>query len=172
MKKTILYLILNLVLYSTSFSQTSWTNLIYHFQTGTVPPPYYYSYNINLSRTGEGTLVYNCISANDTSWTYTIIVPEDYLSQLDSAIIESNVLNDSIGSLKKHPIGGSIQYVQIFLKQDSNLDQVPKSIITPDFPLPEFKEKLEKLYDVIRTSVPQFVWDDIKSKKDLLKNKK
>ena len=172
MKKTILYIFLNLIFYSTLFSQINWTDINYHFQTGSVPPPYYHSFDIHLSRNGDGTLGYHCIYTDDSSWTYYIILQKANIDKLDSAINNCDVLNDSIPVLKKYPIGGSTQHLQIFLKQDPNLDQPPKSITTPDFPLPEYKEKLESLYEAIRSSIPQTIWDDINSRKENLKNNK
>jgi hypothetical protein len=48
--KKILNLTLILVL-STGIviAQNQWEEIVYHYQTGTVPPPYYYSYDLTIN---------------------------------------------------------------------------------------------------------------------------
>jgi hypothetical protein len=157
----------------TLYSQTEWTELTYHYQTGSVPPPYFYSYNINLNVSGKGQLVYFSSYSMDSSWVYDLNINDSVMNVLNEALKKSNIFTDSIIALSenRHPIGGSMQNVKIVLKQDSNLDQMPKTIVVPYFSEKEFKEGLEKLYKTIKEIVPQNLWDDIQSRKENQKNK-
>jgi hypothetical protein len=154
------------------FSQLAWTDITYHFQTGTVPPPYYYSYELHINSGGECNLTYRPTYSNDSIWVYKFNLISDQINELDSIVIKSGVLTDSINSLpeNKHPIGGSIKNIIITLYQDPTFDRMPPVIKTPYFPTAEFKEKLENLYDSAGALIPQNIWDEIKERKEKAKN--
>lgn len=154
------------------FSQYSWTDINYHFQTGTVPPPYYYSYELYINSGGSCSISYRPSYSNDSVWVYKFDLITDQLNTLDSSINKSGVLTDSITSLpeNKHPIGGSLKNVVITLYQDPVLDRLPPVIRTPYFPSGDYKQKLENLYESIVLLVPQSIWDDIEMRKEKAKN--
>jgi hypothetical protein len=154
------------------FSQLAWTDVNYHFQTGTVPPPYYYSYELFINSGGSCSISYRPSYSTDSVWVYKFDLITDQLNTLDAAITNSGVLTDSITSLpeNKHPIGGSLKNVVITLYQDPVLDRLAPVIRTPHFPTADFKQKLEDLYESIVSSVPQSIWDEIKERKEKGKN--
>jgi hypothetical protein len=175
MKKTILTIFYILIITGLLMSQTKWTDIIYHYQTGSIPPPHFYRYEFTVNSGGFGTLVYYPDYSDVESWVYSIKIPDSEIKQLDEAVTKSRILDETVPALADslRPIGGSIENVTVFLQQDPNLDQVPKRIITPDFPQKKYKERLEQLYISIKNLIPQSTWDEIKARKEeFIKNYK
>jgi hypothetical protein len=164
MKKYILIVLFFVT--SSACSQNEWTELTYHYQTGTVPPPYYYSYDAYLTNSGTLTLVYHH-GYNDTTWTYTIEVNADSLKALKEAIVSSGILTEKVEEISEmhRPIGGSLQNIRIVLPQDPNLDQMPPTITTPYFPANK-KEELTNIYDKMKNLIPEATWNEIKVRKE------
>lgn len=165
MKNIILITLISLLIPVSLQSQYLWSEITYHYQTGSVPPPYHFSYYLNINSDGTGKLVYHP-SYSDSSWIYDINLTSSQINQLDSAIQASNLMNEDVPELpkNKHPIGGSLQNVQITIKPDDK-NQAGKSITTPYFPQPEYKEKLVNLYDLIKSLIPADKWEDIEVRK-------
>lgn len=164
--KKIKYLLIILILPATIFSQ-DWSELFFHYQTGTVPPPYYFSYDITVGQDGTLTLAYHPGYQTDSTWRYDLKLTTESIADLNKAIIESGVLTESIPELPQEhrPIGGALQHVTIMLKQDPNSDRMPRRVATPDFPQEAYKEKLNTLYEQIIKLVPQSTWDEIETRK-------
>lgn len=161
------YILFALLLFSTAvYSQNEWTELTYHYQTGTVPPQYYYSYDAVLSYSGSLTLIYHP-SYNDTTWTYTMEANPDSLKALKEAIISSGILTEKIEEVSDmhKPIGGSLQNVRIVLPQDPNLDQMPPMITTPYFPANK-KSELTDIYNKIKNIIPEGTMSELKARKE------
>ena len=57
--------------------------------------------------------------------------------------------------------------------QDPNLDQLPQTITTPYFPEKEYTERLAKLYDLMKSYIPEATWKRIEGLKEgyIKKNK-
>ncbi len=168
--KTIIFLCTSLVLFltATSDAQYNWTDIQYHFQTGSVPPPYYHEYDIYISAAGTGSLAYHTGYGNDSTsknFTYDLTLSPEDIASLDEAIQKSKVLTATFEEMEKHPIGGSMNNVFVTLPQDPRLDHKPPRIEIPYFPKSKKqKAALEKLYEAVRSLVPQSIWDDIDSK--------
>lgn len=168
MKKIIISAFSLLIITGLLSAQTKWTDITYSYQTGTVPPPHFYHYNFTVNSGGFGTLVYQPDYADTETWVYTIKLSDEEIKQVDDAIIKSKILDETIPALADtlKPIGGPLENVTVFLQQDPNLDQIPKRIITPDFPQKDYKEQLDKLYSVIKNLIPQSTWDEINTRKE------
>jgi hypothetical protein len=167
--KKIIFLILNLLIISGfSLAQTKWTEVTYHYQTGTIPPPHYYKYDFTVNSSGFGTLVYFPDYSEMTTWVYAVKLTEEEIAKLDRAITQSNILNETIPSLPDSmlPIGGPLQNLTIMMEQDPNLDQLPPRISIPYFPSKEYEEKVDGVYNEIKNLIPQSTWDEIKTRKD------
>lgn len=156
-------------------SDLKWTDIIYHFQTGTIPPPHYYRYDLTINSAGFGTLVYYPDYSEMDSWVFALKFSEEDINNLDKLITDSNFLNETIPSLPDSllPIGGPLKNLTIVMAQDPNLDQVPQRIKIPYFPAEGYKEKIDALYGEIVKLVPQSTWDEIQTRKDeFIKNYK
>jgi len=175
MKKITLIFVSFVLLTSNLYSQYEWSELIYHYQTGSIPPPYFYSYELRITSTGPGTLSYYPDYSQDTLWTFAITVTEEDLEVLNSSIVKSNFLREQIPSVpdNQKPIGGSLQNLTIILYLDPNLDQLPQKITTPYFPENEYTERLAKLCDLMKSHVPEATWKEIEGlKEDHIKKNK
>lgn len=165
--------ILNLTLYlvistGIAIAQNQWEEIVYHYQTGTVAPPYYFSYDLTINPSGAGTLVYYPNYIKDTSWIYSIKFSVNDINKLSGEITESGVLDGTISELPDSlkPIGGSLQNISIQLPQDPNLDQTPPRITVPYFPKPAFMEKIMVVYTHIQKMVPDNIWDELHLRKE------
>lgn len=173
MRKIIFLCFILFAFNSSVCTQTQWDEVIYHYQEGTVPPPYFYSYDITINATGTGTLVYSPNYGNDTTWVYNLTISESDMNKLNEAITSSNILNEKIPELPndKIPVGGPLQNISLQLQQDPNLDQTPPKIVTPYFPEESYTETLMGIYSVIKKMVPENVWNDINGRKaEYIKN--
>jgi hypothetical protein len=137
-----------------------------------MPPPYFYSYSILInSDDASGFLKYafDYSQEDNPPLEYKLTFSEEQMGILNEAIKESKVLCEEIESVPDslQPIGGSVQNVKItIVNPDPNLDQPPRIIETPYFPIEEYKEGLENLYETINKLVPENIWEEIKTKKD------
>lgn len=164
MNKLIAVIAIFLLFTSLCHSQYVWTGIMYHYQTGSIPPPHYYSYDLTINNEGGGYLVYSPGYSGDTSWNYNMKIDEASINKLNDEIQKSKVLIGTIQSLprNKQTIGGSLRNLTIILSDTNpNTDHPPITIVTPYFPTQEYKEALDSLYDTIRNLVPQSVWDEI-----------
>lgn len=176
-----LLVLLSLLVFSpTTIAQDmQWTELTYHYQTGTVPPPYFYKYDITLNTAGDISLVYSPgynTQPGDT-WAYNLKALQQDVDSINNMLISSCIFDKTIEALpqEKTPIGGSLQNMIIVLKQeDPLLDQAPKRITTPYFPECEIvKETLKTIYEKIKSLVPEDTWNAINTKKEeYIKSKK
>jgi hypothetical protein len=173
MKKITFFSIILMAFISSACTQAQWDEIVYHYQEGSVPPPYFYSYDITIGTDGTGTLVYSPNYGNDTTWVYNLTISESDMSKLNEAITRSNVLNETIPELpnEKIPDGGPSQNITITLHQDPSLDQTPPKITTPYFPEESYKETLTGIYSIIKNMVPDSVWTEINGRKaEYIKN--
>jgi hypothetical protein len=167
MKKLLILLVI-MVIPRIAFSQTEWSELYYHYQTGSVPPAFYYSYDITVGSGGTVTLVYRPGYQPDSSWTYTFTYPIDTLARLNKAINESGILTETIleEPAEKRPIGGPIQNITILLSQSGDLDQMPKKINITSFPDEIYKKKLNAVYEQVTNLIPKETWDAISARRE------
>lgn len=169
--KIILVLAALLLLSAAGFAQSqyNWSELQYHYQTGSVPPPYYFEYDIYLNYLGNGQLVYRGGYSSDQNRkdsTYDFTAGEPDIKALNDLISQSGVLTKEIEQAVKHPIGGALNNMYITLTQDPKFDRKPIRIEIPTFPKSDSDKKtLHEIYEKIRSLVPQSVWDDLESKK-------
>lgn len=142
-------------------SKIQWSETIFHYQTGSVPPPYYYSYDITINTAGGLTLIYKP-GYSDTLKTlqYEQHLTSDDIKRLNESIINTGILDGEIEPAVKTPIGGPLQNVRVVVTE-SGVDRV-KSFQSPNFPKdPDIKAKLEALYTMIKGFVNRSTWDEL-----------
>lgn len=176
--KTLYFLLIMLLPVSYSCSSKNvtsddpkWTIIQYYFQTGTVPPPYYYSYSILINTDKKVILKYiaGYLQDDTNTFNYELTLTNDQLKTLNDEIEKSEVIEGDIKSLPQDrtPVGGSNNSLRItFVNPNPNLDQPPRiKDITP-FPEKQWVEKLDNLYKYIKELVPKANWDDAAKRRD------
>jgi hypothetical protein len=137
-----------------------------------MPPPYFYSYSILInSDDASGFLKYafDYSQEDNPPLEYKLTFSEEQMGILNEAIRGSKVLCEEIESVPDslQPIGGSVENIKItIVDPNPDLDQPPRIIKTPYFPIEKYKEGLENLYETINKLVPESIWEEIKTKKD------
>jgi hypothetical protein len=168
MKKTFAVSFCLIIFSGITLSDTKWSEIVYHYQTGTIPPPNFYKYDLTINSAGFGTMVYYPDYSEMDTWVFAVQIPAGEIEKLDKLISEPEIISGSVPSLPDSlkPIGGPLQNLTIILQQDPNLDQVPPRVTLPYFPAKEYEMKLNKIYGEIIKMVPQTTWDNIKARKD------
>lgn len=147
--------------------QDSWATLDFHYRTGSVSPEYYYHYRIIINKDRSAQFIFYPSYADTGFNVQSYTISESQLNSVNDALTDSKVLAGDIPEAKEHPIGGSTQTISITMDQGANLDQMPKTITVPAFPEAQYEAGLEKLYTVIKSTLPSGVLDaEIKKKED------
>lgn len=162
---------------SKSNKTNDWGEIVYKHRSGTVAPPYAYSYSINITDAGKGILSYKLPYNDSLNWNYEFTLTDEQRKALSGYIADNNLTSQELNRDKpeKNPIGGSTSYLMIVMKQDPNLDQKPATIEYPSFFVDKDLEKvMKKLYKMLDGYPPKSAWDDISSKRDkyIQENKK
>jgi hypothetical protein len=148
-------------------AQSEWAKLKYHFNSGSLPPPYHYSYTISVNIDGKGELVYisGYQEKDKTNIGHPFELNNEKLEALKNAVKESDILNLDIKSRPSGeiPDGGHSESLEFYVyKDDNNELTLIKSIVT--YPELKYEGLLDKLYKVIQNSVPEDIWNEVKSK--------
>jgi hypothetical protein len=146
-------------------SDKSWDEINYNYNSGTVPPPYYYSFSIKIKSNREGRITYAPDYDDKNTWGYDFKITKKDLKDLTSKIESSKIMEKEIESMPDNmrPIGGSIHYGSILFEKEG----VIKKHDLPGFPVSEsMKNELENIFNRIRAFVPKEIWDDIEIRKN------
>lgn len=168
--RIVLYLIIFALICgcASSKKEDKWTYLQYEFTAGPISPEYYYEYSINIETVGKGALTYK---AGTETYNYTFTVTNLQLVKLTEAIEKSKILDEKIKE-GETLIGGPTKKLKIFyVNPDPNFDQPPKVYETPYFIPKEYAENIQKLYELIVSTVPQDLFKDAQKKAEDLRNK-
>jgi len=172
MKNIIFVVLLLIVFTSCSKSQDStkatWSSVQYYYTRGPLPPPYHFSFDLTVNGDGTGILIYRLgYDASSEPLVYNFTVNPDELSTLNCKVKNSKLLTGKVEAVpeNKHPIGGPTERVRIIIPNPNpDLDQPPRVIESPYFPLDEYKQDLQELYEYIKKLVPEKTWFDINGK--------
>lgn len=153
---------------ASSKKEGRWTYLFYEFTAGPISPEYYYEYSINIETNGKGVFIYK---AGTETYNYTFTVTTSQLTKLTEAIEKSKILDETIKE-GETLIGGPTKKLKIFyVNPDPNFDQPPKIFETPYFVPKEYADNIQKLYELIVSTVPQDLFKDAQKKAEDLRNK-
>ena len=124
----------------------------YTWQAGSMPPPYYYEYSIQLGPGPEGTIQFQPDYAFNAPpiWTQQLAVTEQRLAELVTLLAEKGVFDRDFKQTERPPTGGSIEWVEG--TAHGNLFSVPAQLDTQDTSL------MRDVYQAIRAFVPEPVW--------------
>lgn len=152
-------------------AQSEWAKLEYYFNVGSLPPPYHYSYTITINSEGKGELVYiSGYQEKDKTYIgHPFELDNNKLESLKNAVKESVVLDLDIKTRPNEqiPDGGHSDCLKIFGLNSSNpADELVVLKTIPSYPELKYESTLNKLYKVIQNSVPDDLWNEVKSPKE------
>jgi hypothetical protein len=160
---------------SQDVTSSEWSAIQYYYSSGPLPPPYHYSYEVNVNNDGTSSLNYRFgYDEQNPPINYSFNISKDNLKLLSEKIANSKLATGKIEAEpeNKHPVGGSLERVKLIItKSDPDLDQPPKAYESPYFPTAAYKKNLEELYLFINKLVPDSIWADVKAKKSEFESK-
>jgi len=131
--------------------------ITYHWDTGSLPPKYHYSYEIILESDGTGQFIFQQSYAGNgapTPSVTTFTVPSEKINQLYQLLLTKNMLRTEW--VKKQPlIGGSSSELQI------NADGKTFSIPNDTLMIEKDKTDSAEVYDFIKKLAPKVIWDEL-----------
>ncbi|MFA5011514.1 MAG: hypothetical protein WC644_06120 [Ignavibacteria bacterium] len=159
---------------SQDVTKSDWSALQYFYNSGPLPPPYHYSYEITINNNGESSLNYRLgYDEQKPPINYSFNVSKQDLKLLSEKITTSQLATGKIKAVpeNQHPVGGSLERVKLIItKENPELDQPPVAFESPYFPIEMYKKNLDELYSFIKKLVPDSIWADAEAKKSEFEN--
>jgi len=146
---------------SGSCSSQEWQRLNYYYNSGALPPPYHYSYNISITSDGAGELTYvkgyDEKGKNKTQLNFTL--GKKQMKELKRQLKISGVLTDKIKERRNEeiPDGGHSDNLTVY--SDSEPPEIIASV--PSYPDLKYVAALNKLYEYIVSCVPNEYWNEV-----------
>lgn len=127
----------------------------YHWQEGSLPPPFHYEYNITLKPQGQGKVVLtpDYPSDNVPTWTETFTVSAAELDQFYQVLFNQGLFRQTWRAQAVPPIGGSSQSVTVMAHG--------LKIEIPAYVLPEQEAAAVAICSAVRALVPEAIWDKL-----------
>jgi len=131
--------------------------ITYHWDSGSLPPKYHYSYEIVIEPDGSGQFMVQpgyAATGEPTPWVTAFRVSPEKMNQLFQLLIARDMLRTEWAK-GKPLIGGSSSEMQIIA--DGKTYSVPNDaqMIEKD------KSDLAEVYDFIKQLVPKSIWDKL-----------
>jgi hypothetical protein len=121
-------------------------DLVYHWSEGSLPPQYYYNFEVHLSSGGTDSVEYYFGYSDSVYYSAQFSLSEEQEKALDSLLAAFDVTKQR-SKLDDPPVGGSYSYLEGTVSG--------KSAAVPAF-AEDYKE-LETLYKFIRSLIPESV---------------
>ncbi len=132
----------------------------YHWQEGSVPPPYHYEYHILLGPGKNGYVVFSPdYPGNDTpEWTEPFTITDVQRAQLIQLVRDNQILTRQWHLLQSPRVGGSLASMEV--SAGDLRVSVPSQLADSDAAV------AGKIYDAVRALVPQSTWDSLMQRRE------
>jgi hypothetical protein len=132
----------------------------YNWYEGSLPPPYYYEYALELAPDGSGTmtLIPDYPSEDVPVWTETFTVEPGGLDALFAQLVEHGAFTVQWREEDEPPVGGS--------HASTTLTANGETIEIPSFVIPAQSAAQSEISDAINALVPQAVWDRLNAQRE------
>ena len=130
-------------------------SLTYHWQEGSLPPPYHYEYTITIQPDGQGQIemIPDYVSDQIPVWTEEFILSSAELDQLYETLLENNFFQTNWKAQSDPPIGGSSDSLVVTSRG--------REIEIPSFVLPAQQEAQSQIVAAINSFVPATIWEEL-----------
>ena len=133
----------------------------YYWETGSLPPPYFYSYTITIGPSAEGTITFEpgYSTYDPPTWVEDFQLSESDLDLLYEELYDANVFEGEWHQKEDIPVGGSADKMAVIA--------YGRDYSIPIYVEGEEKSKsIKKVYEEIETLVPQEIWDKLNEQHD------
>lgn len=161
MDKLLLSILALIFFTSVSCSSQEWQKLNYYYNSGSLPPPYHYSYTITITADGAGELSYvKGYDEKDKNKTQlSFILDKSKLKELKRQLKKSGVLSDKIKERPNDEIPDGGHSESLTLYSDAEPPEIIASV--PSYPDLKYESALNKLYKFVVSCVPVEYWNEV-----------
>ena len=133
----------------------------YHWATGSLPPPYYYSYTITLGPKNVGKIEFqpNYAYEDTPLWVEEFEVTNAQLEQIFSNLSEVGVFSRGWKQSGDVPTGGSSDNLTVINAGEEY--KVPSYVADK-----QASSDIGEVYDLISSLVPKATWEDLLARHD------
>ncbi len=134
--------------------------LRYHWENGSVAPPYHYEYDIRVSPTTDAQIVFSPDYAgkNTPVWTEKFAITRQQLSDLTAMIDKKQVMTKQWPPSREPQVGGGTESLEVTTR--GKTVKIPSQLEMADAAV------LRDLYAAIRALVPKTIWDNLMARRD------
>jgi hypothetical protein len=127
--------------------------VLYQWYEGSMPPPYYYQYSIELDATGTAwvTLTPDYPSPNVPSFTENFTVSEQQLDDLFQLMQEQGMMQRTWRTDSDPPVGGSSEALTVTAGGQQYL--------IPSYPVSNQRQAAGEIISAVKALVPQEIWE-------------
>jgi hypothetical protein len=135
-------------------------SLAYHWQEGSLPPPYHYEYTITLQPEGRGQIemIPDYAFEEPPTWTKTFSVSFSDLDQLYGLRIREGFFQTNWRAQSDPPVGGSSDSLVVTAYSNE--------IEIPSFVLFEQEEAQSRIVAAIQALVPAEIWEKLNQQRE------
>jgi len=128
-------------------------SLTYHWQEGSLPPPYHYEYTIAIQPDGQGQIEMLPDYPSDQTpvWKEVFTITEDDLDQLYALLLENDFFQTNWAAQSDPPIGGSSEQLTVTAQG--------AEYTIPSFVVANQQNAASEVMAAINALVPQDIWD-------------
>jgi hypothetical protein len=129
-------------------------SIVYHWAEGSVPPPGYYEYTIEVNGTG-GTLTFLPDYPQHTPprWVESFACPAEAIDNLYEVLEHCGALRPIPAGRGPFAVGGARHWMEITL---------PSGVLTiPSRLSPAVSKRLRPVWEALQALVPQAIWEQV-----------
>jgi hypothetical protein len=129
--------------------------VVYHWEEGSVPPPYHYEYTLRLGPGPEGKVTFwpDYPQHNPEVWHATFPLAPDALPGLYSLLVMHGLLQARWRRPERAPVGGSLEWAEVTAGG--------RRLQFPAVLAPRDAARLRPFYDAVRAAAPESVWREM-----------
>lgn len=130
--------------------------LTYDWREGSLPPPYHYSYQIELAADGAGTIAFTpgYDGPEVPTWVETFQLSSAERDALYSALVEQGLLRERWRADPLPPIGGSSATLRVTADG--------QTATLPDFVIAAQQERVAAMHALVEAQVPEAIWTKLR----------
>jgi hypothetical protein len=133
--------------------------ILYQWWAGSMPPPYYYEYRLEVDPTGAAWIILtpDYPASQVPSYTENFSLSEQQLEDLYQEMVELGLFRLNWQAEDSPPVGGSTSLLTVTAGG--------REIRILSYTIERQRQQAERMADTVRGTVPQEVWDRLEEKR-------